>query len=67
MRGMNRSYTYGISVRIVSQRQVYVLMLSENDVVFLMYFRKNIVSTSNLFLHREKCIYEAEVVTQVKR
>lgn len=42
-------------MRIVSQRQVYVLTLSENDIVFLMYFRGNIVSISNLLLHREKC------------
>lgn len=31
-RGMNRPYTHGISVGTVSQRQVYVLMVSENDV-----------------------------------
>lgn len=58
MRGMNRSYT---------RTRVYVLLLSENDTVFLMYFRKNIVSASNLLLQREKGIYEADVVTQVKR
>lgn len=54
-------------MRIVSQRQVYILTLSENDIVFLMYFRRNIVSTSNLLLYKEKCIYEAKVVTQVER
>lgn len=54
-------------MRIFSQMQVYVLTLSENYIVFLMYFRRNIVSTSNLLWHREKCIYEAGVVIQVKR
>lgn len=59
MRGMNHSYT---------RMQVYVLLLSENDVVFLMHFwKKCIVSTSNLLLRREKCMYEAEGITQAER